>query len=89
MSAKLILLGEMEKAFLNVVNWMEVSYNPRPDYLLNPGTDGVYVVDIDFDHFGVTLMGKPDKTTAFRADLSVILEKIFANHPQWQQIQLS
>lgn len=89
MSAKLIMLGEMEKSFLHVVNWMEVSYNPRPDYLLNPGADGVYVVDIDFDHFGVTLMGKPENTAAFRADLSKTLEGIFERLPQWQQIQFS
>ena len=90
MSAKPVILGEMETSFLNTVNFMEILYNKDiPNYLTNPTDDCLYVIDMDFDHFGVTLVGKPEKTAAFRADLSKILEGIFENRPQWQQIQFS
>jgi hypothetical protein len=91
MSATLMPLGDLEQSFLSVVNFMEISYNNpvSKDYLLEPTTGCVYVVDIDFDHFGVTLMGSKERTGAFRNDLGIILEKMFREYGGWQSnIQL-
>jgi hypothetical protein len=93
MSATLTKLGEMEKAFLLAANWLEIVSNDRPDYLTNIDIDrGIYIVDLDFDHMGVTLMGKPERTTRFREDLSLILENTFKRYAaseSWKGITFS
>jgi len=90
MPAKLMELGPLEQAFLTTVNWMEIDANKgSEDYLLNPKVDNLYVVDVDFDHFGVTLMGAPDRTNNFRIELNTILERLwtkYANAETWRSI---
>jgi hypothetical protein len=94
MSAKLLKLGELEQTFLTTVNWMEVVCNidVGSDYLTNPTAENVYVVDIDLDHFGVTLMGTPAKTESFRNDLGDTMETFmeeYATRESWRNISLS
>lgn len=90
MSASLIPLEPLEQGFLTTVNWMEVCENKRSDYLTNPGEDSLYVVDLDFNHFCVTLMGHPERTKEFRESLGIILEGLwekYANSESWKGIQ--
>jgi hypothetical protein len=94
MSAKLLQLGELEKTFLTTVNWMEVVHNlPNgADYLTNPTAENVYVVDVDLEHFGVTLMGIPSKTEEFRNVLSHTMENVmeeYAQRESWRSISFS
>jgi hypothetical protein len=57
--AKVIKLGVKETNFLRYLMWLE-----NTTYL-----NTVFVLDIDFETYGVTLYGNPDVVESFRQDI--------------------
>ena len=68
-------LGEDETTMLHLLNWMEQSCD-----------NTVFVIDVDFDHGGVTLYGEPNHTQAFRGKFNEIMSRVYEQVPAWREL---
>lgn len=73
--SKLPELCEEEMTMLHLLNWMEQSCD-----------NTVFVLDVDFEHGGVTLYGEPCHTQAFRGKFNEIMARVYEKIPVWREL---